>query len=54
MSPSDYFFNLKTLKKGTHRKLSDGIEAHIFAAKQSTASVVVIAPNAVGKIHSHP
>ena len=54
MSASDYFLNLKALEKGIHRKLSDGIDAHIFPAKQSMASVVVIAPNAVGKIHSHP
>ena len=54
MSASDYFFNIKSLEKGIHRKLSDGIDAHIFPAEQSMASVVVIAPNAVGKIHCHP
>ena len=53
MSASD-FFNLKTFEKGTHRKLSDGIDAHIFAEKRSAASVVVIVPNVVGKIHSYP
>ena len=54
MSAFDYFFNLKALEKGIPRKLSDGIDAHIFPAEQSMASVVIIAPNAVGKIHSHP
>ena len=54
MSALDYFFNLKALEKGIPRKLSDGVDAHIFPAEQSMASVVVIAPNAVGKIHSHP
>ena len=54
MSASDYFFNFKYLETGIHRKLSNGIDAHIFPGEQSMASVVVIAPNAVGKIHSHP
>lgn len=54
MSASDYFFNFKHLETGIHRKLSNGIDAHIFPGEQSMASVVVIAPNAVGKIHSHP
>ena len=54
MSALDYFFIVKALEKGIPRKLSGGIDAHIFPAEQSMASVVVIAPNAVGKIHSHP
>ena len=54
MSASDFFFNFKHLETGIHRKLSNGIDAHIFPGEQSMASVVVIAPNAVGKIHSHP
>ena len=54
MLASDHFFNFKHLETGIHRKLSNGIDAHIFPGEQSMASVVVIAPNAVGKIHSHP
>ena len=54
MSASNYFFNINALERGIHRKLTDGMEAHIFPAEQSMASVVVIEPNAVGTIHSHP
>ena len=48
------FFNLKALEKGINRKFSNGLDAHIFPAEQSMASVVVIDPNVVVKIHSHP
>jgi len=53
MSASDYFFNINALERGIHRKLTDGMEAHIFPAEQSMASVVVIAPNAVGTIRNN-
>ena len=54
MQASDFFFNLGNLGKGIRRELTDGITAHVFPAEQSMASVVEIAPNAVGTVHSHP
>lgn len=54
MNIADCFFSLGKLEAGIHRNLSDGIEAHIFPADQSMASVVIIAPGAIGKVHSHP
>ena len=54
MSASKFFFSLNTLEKGIRRELGDEITAHIFPAAQSMASVVHIAPNAKGTVHSHP
>lgn len=54
MSALDFFFSLNNLDKGIKRDLSDEITAHIFPAEQSMASVVTIAPNAEGTVHSHP
>ena len=54
MSASEFFFNLNALEKGIRRELGDEITAHIFPAEQSMASVVHIAPNAKGTVHSHP
>ena len=54
MSASDFFFSLETLDRGIKRELGDDITAHIFPAEQSMASVVHIAPNARGTVHSHP
>ena len=48
------FYSLEDLSDGIFRQLTDDITAHIFPAEQSMASVVTIAPNAYGTLHSHP
>ena len=47
------FFNVNVLEKGFHCKLAEGMDVHILPAEQAIVSVVVTAPNTVGKIHSH-
>ena len=54
MSSRDNFYSLNRLDEGITRHLTEGIDASIFPADQSMASVVRIAPGAVGMIHSHP
>jgi len=48
------FFSLGNLDKGIFRELAEGITTHIFPAEQSMVSVVRLAPNSRGKLHSHP
>lgn len=48
------FFNLHNMEQGLKRSLSEGIETRIFPGEQAMISVVRIAPNAEGKLHSHP
>ncbi|MEC9368404.1 MAG: cupin domain-containing protein [Pseudomonadota bacterium] len=42
------------MDQGLKRRLSDGIETRIFPGEQAMISVVRIAPNAAGRLHSHP
>ena len=48
------FFNIDSMEQGIARTLVDGITTRIFPGDQAMLSVVRIAPNAVGAIHSHP
>ena len=48
------FFNIDAMEQGIKRTLVDGITTRIFPGEQAMLSVVRIAPNAVGAIHSHP
>ena len=48
------FFNLHDLAQGIRRQLSDGLEARIFPGDNVMLSVVRIAPNREGQVHSHP
>ena len=48
------FFNLDNPVGGIKRKLAEGVDADIFVGDGAMLSVVVIAPNAKGSIHSHP
>ena len=48
------FFNIDNLSKGLERKLSNGINAHIFPGDQAMVSIVKIEPKAVGTVHEHP
>ncbi|MCE2517983.1 MAG: cupin domain-containing protein [Alphaproteobacteria bacterium] len=54
MSTRENFYSLDRLDEGISRALTDGIDASIFPADQSMASVVRIGPGAVGTVHSHP
>lgn len=48
------FFNLDDPDLGIQRELAPGLNARIFVGDQAMLSVVEIAPNAQGSIHSHP
>ena len=48
------FFNLDDPSLGIKRELAPGLSARIFVGDQAMLSVVTIAPNAQGTIHSHP
>ena len=48
------FFNIDAMEQGIARTLVEGITTRIFPGDQAMLSVVRIAPNAVGAIHSHP
>ena len=50
---ADEFHNLDTGTDGIHRELAPGLTARIFAGEHAMLSVVTIAPNAEGKVHSH-
>lgn len=47
-------FNLHDLEQGIPRTLAEGITTRIFAGDQAMLSVVRLAPNAKGQMHSHP
>jgi quercetin dioxygenase-like cupin family protein len=48
------FFNIDAMEQGIARTLVEGITTRIFPGDQAMLSVVRIAPNTVGAIHSHP
>lgn len=48
------FFNIDKLEGGIERQLSDGMKATVFVGENVMVSIVEAAPNAKGKIHSHP
>ena len=51
----DYeFFNLEDASQGIPRELASGLSARVFVGENAMLSVVTIAPNAIGAIHSHP
>lgn len=50
----DEFFNLEDMSQGIKRSLSEGVETRVFPGDQAMLSVVKIAPNHKGKLHSHP
>ena len=53
MNDEPDFFNLDNPTQGIKRELGPGINTRIFPGDQSMLSVVTLAPNATGKIHSH-
>ncbi len=54
MSTDNTFFNLNDPEQGIKRELAPGINTRIFPGDQAMLSVVVLAPNSVGTLHSHP
>ena len=54
MTNEQFFFNLDDPSLGIHRELTPGLSTRIFAGDQAMLSVVTIAPDAEGSIHSHP
>jgi len=48
------FFNLSDTSLGISRQLGEGLATRVFPGEQAMLSLVTIAPNAQGKIHSHP
>lgn len=51
---TETLFNLNDVTQGIQRQLADGIAARIFPGDQAMLSVVTLAPNATGTLHSHP
>ena len=54
MSARQEFYNLDDPTQGIKRELAPGLTARIFAGDHAMLSVVSLAPNAEGKVHSHP
>ena len=54
MSDDDTFFNLHDMAQGIRRQLSEGVETRIFPGDNAMLSVVRLAPDAEGTLHSHP
>ena len=48
------FFNIDDDTLGIARQLGPGLTARIFVGEQAMLSVVTVAPNAEGAVHSHP
>ena len=54
MAAKQEFFNLDDASQGILRELAPGLTARIFVGDQAMLSVVTIAPDAEGQVHSHP
>jgi quercetin dioxygenase-like cupin family protein len=48
------FFNLHDPDQGIRRQLSEGLETRVFPGEHAMLSVVRVAPNGEGTLHSHP
>lgn len=48
-----HFFNLHDPSQGIKRRLADGLETRIFPGENVMLSVVRVAPNGSGEVHSH-
>jgi quercetin dioxygenase-like cupin family protein len=51
---AENFFNLSDTTQGIVRQLGEGLSTRVFPGEQAMLSLVTIAPNAQGKVHSHP
>ncbi|MCW8084429.1 cupin domain-containing protein [Sabulicella glaciei] len=54
MSQREEFHNLDDATQGIQRELAPGVTTRIFPGEQAMLSVVSIAPNGEGTMHSHP
>ncbi len=54
MPKADWVYSLANDARGIARTLGEGIETRIFVGEHVMLSVVRLAPNAVGQVHSHP
>ena len=54
MSKAPWVFSLHGDARGIARKLGEGLDANIFPGENVMLSVVHVAPNSTGTIHSHP
>jgi quercetin dioxygenase-like cupin family protein len=54
MSQAEHFHNLADVTQGIARELAPGVTTRIFPGEQAMLSVVTIAPNGEGTLHSHP
>jgi quercetin dioxygenase-like cupin family protein len=54
VTPATWTFNLFDPAQGLQRQLADGITTRIFVGDNVMLSVVRIAPNSSGTVHSHP
>lgn len=54
MSQAQHFHNLADVTQGIARELAPGVTTRIFPGEQAMLSVVTIAPNGEGTLHSHP
>lgn len=54
MSQRDEFHNLNDTAQGLFRELAPGVTTRIFPGEHAMLSVVTIAPNGEGTLHSHP
>jgi unsaturated pyranuronate lyase len=51
---AEHFFHLHDMSQGIARTLADGLETRIFPGDNVMLSVVRIAANKSGEVHSHP
>ena len=54
MPKADWVYSLANDARGIARTLAPGVETRIFVGDNVMLSVVRMAPNAVGQVHSHP
>lgn len=54
MKRPDNFHSLDDLSDGIARTLAEGLTTCIFPGDQAMLSIVSVAPNAQGSVHSHP
>ncbi len=54
MSQRENFFNIDATDQGIARQLADGLTTRIFPGERAMVSIVRVAPNASGTVHSHP
>ena len=54
MQTDGEFFNIDDPKQGISRELAPGLQTRIFVGDNAMLSIVTLAPNAEGTMHSHP